>query len=84
MVHDVITTTTGALIMSRVSVAVLCGVISRKCKLFIDTLFHDFLAFLQAKGRKKKIVKDEKKHQGAVDESSVEQQFRESDTISFV
>ena len=31
-----------------------------------------------------KTLKDEKKHDGTVDESSSEQQFRKSDTITFV
>ena len=31
-----------------------------------------------------KVVKDENKHQGAVDESSVKQQFHKSDAMSFV
>ena len=54
--------------MSCVQAAVLCD-----CK-FIDT-FRPF---------KKKILKDENKHYGAVDESSSEQQFRKSYTITFV
>ena len=32
-------------------------------------------------GKKKKILKDEKKHHGAVDESSLEQQFHKSDAV---
>ena len=34
--------------------------------------------------RKRKILKDEKKHHGAVDESSSEQQFHKLDAITFV
>ena len=33
---------------------------------------------------KRKILKDEKKHHGTVDESSSEQQFCKSDVITFV
>ena len=36
------------------------------------------------KERKRKILKDEKKHHGAVYESSSEQQFRKSDTITWI
>ena len=34
--------------------------------------------------RKRKIMKDKKKYHGTVDEHSSEQQFRKSDTITFV
>ena len=40
--------------------------------------------FLKNGERKRKILKDEKKLHGAVDESSLEQQFRKLDTITFV
>ena len=43
-----------------------------------------FPFYVQTKRRKRMIVRDEKKHSGAVDESSAEQQFRKSDVISFV
>ena len=36
------------------------------------------------KEMKRKILKDEKKHHGTVDESSPEQQFCKSDVITFV
>ena len=54
----------------------------RMCK-FLDTFFHDFQRNTE---RKRKILKDEKKHHDAVDESSSEseQQFRKSDAITFV
>ena len=40
-------------------------------------------AFLTTQ-RKMKLLKDEKKHHGAVEQSSLEQQFHKLDTITFV
>ena len=54
--------------MSHVQAAVLC----------------DKSATFRLLGRKRKILKDKKKHHGAVDESSSEQLFRKSDAITFV
>ena len=56
--------------------------INRRCK-FIDTYICDSFTFLK-EHRKSKILEDEEKHHGAVDESSLEQQFRKLDAITFV
>ena len=66
--------------MSCVQVAVLFDIINRgrNC---IDIFFHDFQCNTRGK---RKIMKDEKKHLGAVDKSSSEQQFCKSDVITFV
>ena len=48
----------------------LCDIISRRCK-FIDMFFQDFLTFQWNSEAKR--IKDEKKHHGTVDESSLEQ-----------
>ena len=47
-------------------------------------IFRDFLTSFNGYRKKRKIVKDEKKLHGAVDESSSKQQFRTLDTITFV
>ena len=76
--------TVGALvIMSYLQASVLCDLISRRRK-FINTFFHYILTFQWHTDWKRKIMKDEKKHHGAVNESSVEQHFHKSDTITFV
>ena len=46
--------------------------------------FRDFLTLFNGYRKTRKIVKDEKKLRGAVDESSSEQQFRKLDAITFV
>ena len=53
------------------------------CNDSINT-FSDFLTSFNGYRKKRRIVKDEKKLHGAVDKSSLEQQFRKSDTITFV
>ena len=58
--------------MSRVQEADLC-----------DEFASSLTTFTQQR-KKKKILKDEKKCHGAVDESSSEKQFRKSDNITFV
>ena len=50
----------------------------------INTFFRDFLTSFNEYRKKRKIVKDEKKLHGAVNESSSEQQFRKSNMITFV
>ena len=60
----------------------LCDVIRRHN--FIDTIFRDFLTCQWNTESKRKIIKDEKKHHGRVDQSSSEQHFRKSDAVTFV
>ena len=71
------------LIISRVQVAVL-----RHNKLnaqHLDQhLLRDILTSFNGYRKKRKIVKDEKKFHGTVDESSSEQQFCKLDAITFV
>ena len=50
----------------------------------INTFFVIFLTSFNGYRKKRKIVKDEKKFHGAVDESSLEQQFHKLDAITFV
>ena len=49
-----------------------------------STPIRDFLTSFNGYRKKRKIVKDKKKLHGAVDESSLEQQFRKLDAITFV
>ena len=50
----------------------------------INTFFYDFLTSFNGYRKKRKIVIDEKKFHGAMDESSLEQLFRKLDAITFV
>ena len=61
--------------MSHVQAAVLCDKAASSSTSF---------TFLKGLRKKRKILKDEKKHHDAVNESSSEQQFRKSDAITFV
>ena len=45
-------------------------------------LSHVFFYELREYRKKRKVTKDEKKHQGAVDEPSSEQQYRKLDAIT--
>ena len=51
---------------------------------FIDIFFRDCFTVLKETERKWKILEEEMKYHGTVDESSLEQQFRNLDTITFL
>ena len=66
--------------MSCVQAAVLCDESASSS----TPNFVSFRLLNETEKEKRKILKDEKKHHGAVDESSSEQQFCKSDMITFV
>ena len=62
--------------MSHVQAAILCDIYNK----LLTRRFEIFLPFSEYCREKE----DEKKHHGAVDQSSLEQQFHKSDVITFV